>query len=225
MKEERVGDLYALACGLVCGLGNIPAKAALGSISPEIYNLFFFGAAFVIMSVTLVSKKSRREIVRINKKAFGLIFVLAVLFGVALYCMMTALKMIEPATVSFLSRFEVIVTLVLAFFILKERLTIVELAGGLVALAGVFILKFQTTGLISEAATLMIISAVCFGVAEIIVKRHIALIGTIRFIFWRNLFMIGIFTVVTMATGQEIIVPDRRTLISVSYTHLTLPTN
>ena len=106
MKPERTGDFYAIACALVCGLGNIPAKAALENLTPEIFNLYFFIAAFLISSLSTAKKSARDEIFSTGKKALGLILILAFIFTFGLYTFIIALKLIEPATISFLSRFD-----------------------------------------------------------------------------------------------------------------------
>ena len=223
MKPERTGDFYAIACALVCGLGNIPAKAALENLTPEIFNLFFFIAGFLISSLSVFKRSSRQEIFSTSRKAFGLILILAFIFTFGLYTFIIALKLIEPATISFLSRFEVILTVILAYIILRERLRPIELLGGLIALGGIFILKFKTNIIISHAATLMILSSFFFAAAEIIVKKYINLIGTMRFLFWRNLFMIFIFLAILLIRGQALHLPTTRELLLIISAALLLP--
>jgi len=223
MNQQRTGDLYALVCALVCGLGNIPAKVALDRLPVEIYIFYFFLFGFFIISLTLFKKSSRDEIFQINLKTLSLIAILAVFFMGALYLMMTALKMIEPATVSFLSRFEVIVTVVLAYMILKERLLFIEIVGGMIAVGGVIILKYKTNLDISKAATLMVLSSFCFAAAEIIIKKNIKILGTIRFVFYRNLFMICFVYIIMTFEGRTLFLPDNNTLLVILSAAILLP--
>ncbi len=223
MNPQRTGDLYALACALVCGLGNIPAKVALDRLPVDIYILYYFLFGFIISSLTLSRKSSRDEILKINFKTVSLIAVLAVFFMAALYLMMTALKMIEPATVSFLSRFEVIVTVVLAYMILKERLLFIEIIGGIIAVAGVFVLKYKTNLEISNAATLMVLSSFFFAIAEIIIKKNIKILGTMRFLFYRNLFMVCFIYIILTVKGRALFLPDNNTLFLILLAALLLP--
>lgn len=223
MHSQRTGDLYALACALVCGLGNIPAKVALSGTTTEIFNVYFFIFAFIFSGLALFRKKERREIVSTNLRILALIFFLALLFAFALYLFMSALKLIEPATVSFLSRFEVIVTVVLAYIILKERLHPVEILGGVVAVAGVFVLKYKTDITISHAATLMVLSSFFFAVAEILVKKNISKLGTARFLFYRNLFMMAIMYLILNVRGQTLYLPAGETLLLTLAAAILLP--
>ena len=223
MNPQRTGDLYALACALVCGLGNIPAKVALDRLPVEVYIFYFFLFGFIITSFTLFKKSSREEIFKINLKVLTLVAILAVFFMAALYLMMTALKMIEPATVSFLSRFEVIVTVVLAYMILKERLLFIEIMGGIIAVAGVVVLKYKTNLEISNAATLMVLSSFFFAIAEIIIKKNIKILGTIRFVFYRNFFMVFFVYIIMVIGGRTLFLPDKNTLFIILLAALLLP--
>jgi len=223
MKTARAGDLAALTCALACGLGNIPSKAGLRNLTPELFNFYFFLFAWLLSSMSLLNARCREEIRHTSSRTFGLIFLLAVLFAVALTLQMTALKMIEPATASFLSRFEVILTIVFAYFILRERLGILEIIGGTIALAGVFILRFEASLAVSRGATLMLLSALFFAVSEIIIKRNIASIATVSLLFYRNLFLIPISYGILHFRGQRLSLPVRNDLFLIFAASLLLP--
>ncbi|HHI02326.1 MAG TPA: DMT family transporter [candidate division Zixibacteria bacterium] len=223
MTRERSGDYYALICAVVCALGNIPAKAALENLTPELFQLFFFGFGFLMSATYLVRFKARREVFSTTPKAFILIMILSVVFSLGIYTFISSLKLIEPATVSFLSRFEVLATLIFAFIFLKERLRPIEIIGGIITIGGIVILKFKTNLVISQAATLMILSALFFATAEIIIKKYINLIGTIRFIFWRNLFMIFIFYGFLIYQNQPFLLPGFRSLLLIAAAAFLLP--
>ncbi len=223
MTSERSGDYYALSCALVCALGNIPAKVALENITPELFQLYFFGFGFLMSAVYLVRPKARQEVFATTSKAFLLILILSLLFSFAIYTFISSLKLIEPATVSFLSRFEVLVTVVFAFIFLKERLRPIEIIGGIITIGGLIILKFKTNMVISQAATLMILSSFFFATAEIIIKKYINLVGTIRFIFWRNFFMIFIFYGILVYHNQPLSLPDNKTLFIIAIASFLLP--
>ncbi len=223
MKPERLGDFSAIACAIVCGLGNIVVKVGLIDVSTILFNFWFFVAAVAISFLSLSNAKIRKEVFATDLKALGLIAFLTLFFSFGIYTFFHAIKIIDPATVSFLSRFEIILTIILAYFFLKERLTKYELLGGLIAVAGVFILKYRTTVEISTAASYMILSAFFFAVAEIMVKRYIRIIGTMRFVFFRNIFAVGIFYIILKVAGQSLTVPNSMTLLWAFIGALLLP--
>ncbi len=223
MKARRAGDLFALSCAISCGLGNIPAKSALEKLSPEVFNFYMFVFAWIFSSFTLLGKENRKEIASPNPKILALIFFLAVAFAVALSFSMTGLKMLQPATASFMSRFEVVLTVTLAYMVLKEKLSVLEILGGMIALGGLFILKYKTNMVISQGATMMVLSALFFASSEIIVKKNISKIGTASFLFYRSLFLIPILFVIVLIRRQKFILPDFKTLLLVALAALLLP--
>jgi drug/metabolite transporter (DMT)-like permease len=223
VRPERQGDFNAIACAIVCGLGNIIVKIGLTDVTTELFTFWMFAAAFVISVIAMLNGKIRREVLTTDLKTVGLISLLTIFFSFGIYTSYQALKLIEPATVSFLSRFEIILTLVFAYFFLKERLTGYELFGALVAVAGVFILKYRTTLEISRAATLMILSACFFAASEIVVKKYIRMMGTMRFVFIRNVIAVGVFFLILLIVGQPMTVPDGPTLLWAFLGALLLP--
>lgn len=223
MESQRTGDLYALVCAIVCGLGNIFAKAGLETLSTEIFNFYFFLFASLTISFSVFKKSERHEILRTEPKILGLIFILAILFACAIYFFLMGLKLIEPATVAFLSRVEVIIVVILAYIFLKERLRFLEIVGGLIALGGVLILKYETTLAISRAATLLIISAFFFGMAEILVKKNINRLGVIRFIFYRSWFTVLFLYIFILIKGQTLFIPPVKTMIMIFAAAMLLP--
>ena len=223
MTRERSGDYYALSCALLCSIGNITAKIGLRSVTPELFQFYLFGFGFIMSAAYLIRPNARKEVFTTNKKALGLIFVLSILFSFGIYTFISSLKLVEPATVSFLSRFEVIFLLLFAFIFLKERLKPIELIGGLITIGGIFVLKFKTNMVISEAASLMILSAFFFALAEIIIKKNINLVGTIRFIFWRNIFAVFIFYAILIYHNQPIIIIDSNAMLLTALTAFLLP--
>lgn len=223
MKPERIGDLYAILCALLCGLGNITVKVGLANVSPELFILFFFVVAFLLTLFSLINRKNRIEIFRSSFRSILLVFILTIFFSCGIYTFILSMKLIDPATVSFISRIEIVFTIFLAYLLLKERLNKYEIIGGLIAILGVLFLKFTTTLEISEAATLMIISAGFFASAEIMVKKYVDLIGTVRFVFFRNLFAIPMFLTILLIRQKEVYLPDNQTILMAVLTALLLP--
>jgi len=211
MKRSTQGDLLAVACSLAVGVGVTPAKMAVSVISSETLTFYLFLFAFVFSLAPLCRKSQRTAIVSINREQTILILELAVLFSAAIFFSWKALEYLEPATQSFLSRIKIFVTVFLAIVILKERLHNFEIVGGLIAAAGIILLKFKAGPAVSTGATLMIISALLFSTAEIMLKRKIDDFPTAVFLFYRNLAMIPCFALILVIRGESFALPDWHT--------------
>lgn len=223
MTQTSKGDLLAFICAIASGLGIIPAKAAVAVIAPETLVFYLFTFAFFISLIPLVFKKQRKIIKATRKNQVFLIIMLAILYSAAIYLSWKALVYLEPATQSFLSRIKIFATVTLAIMILKEKLHWAEIVGGLVAVAGIILLKFRSTTEISQGVTLMILSAACFSTAEIMLKSKIADIHPILFLFFRNLLMIPCFALILKLRGVSFALPDFQTAGLIFLASLLMP--
>lgn len=208
MKRTTQGDLFAIICSISVGIGITPAKAAVSVISPETLTFYLFVFAFGFSLFIPLSPPYRRIIGGIRRDQVWLIMKLSVLFSAAIFFSWTALQYLEPATQSFLSRIKVLMTVFFAIIFLREHLHRLEIIGGIVATLGIALLKFNAGPDVSLGATLMLISAVLFSTAEIMLKRQIDDIPPTMFLFYRNLAMIPCFAVILVIRGESFVLPD-----------------
>lgn len=223
MQRTTQGDLFAFLCALVVGVSITPAKIAIDVVAPATLTFYLFLFAFIYSLLFLLSPTQRRIIFSIKRDQMILIMQLAVLFSAAIFLSWTALQYLEPATQSFLSRIKLLLTVLVAVLVLKERLLPLEITGGIVALGGLAILKFGTGADISKGATLMFLSAALFAVAENMLKAKIRDISAPKFLFFRNLLMIPCFALIAIVRGQSFTIPDWTTAGWIALTSLLAP--
>ncbi len=223
MSKTAWGDIFAFATAVVTGLAIIPAKVAVGIISSETLTFYLFVFAFGWSLPPLILARQRTIVGQVTARQFWLITRLSVVFSIAIFFSWTALAYLEPATQSFLSRIKILVTIIFAIIILKERLNRFEIIGGIVALSGIVLLKFTGGAAVSRGVTLMLLSALLFSGAEIALKSKIADIRPMLFLFYRNLLMIPCFAVIIILRGKSFIPPDLNTAGMVAITALLAP--
>ncbi len=224
LNQKRTGDLLAVLCAMTCGLGTIPAKHVLdGGVTPELYNIYFFGFAFLISNGMLLSRGRRKVIFSTTPRAFALLVLLSVFLSIAIHTYNTALEKTAPATVAFLSRMECVFTVFLAIVFLKEILKALEVVGGVIALLGVVVLKVTTDAAVADAATLMVVSSFFFALSETILKKNLNLVGTTQFLYWRNLMMTIFFFAILYGRGQSFHVPEGKLLLFIAAAALLMP--
>jgi len=211
MTPTTKGDLLALSGSAAVGLAIIPAKASLDHISSETLIFYLFVFAFFFSLPPLLNRSQRQIVSNVRRDQLYLIMGLSVLFSAAIFFSWTALKFLEPATQSFLSRIKVFMTVILAIIVLKERLHRLEIAGGLLAAVGILVFKFKAGADVSHGVMLMLISAVLFSAAEIMLKSKVADIPPSLFLFYRNMAMIPCFAVILRIRGESFGLPDWKT--------------
>ncbi len=143
--------------------------------------------------------------------------VLASVIGAgSLWC---AVELVDPAIVSIVSRVEIVISLALSGFILRERFRPVEWGGALVVIAGVVVMKLASTGtlaLVFESTNgkgfLLALSAGAgYGSAEVFAKMGTHSATPPAFAFYRNLCMTFIFGAWLLVRGGFEI-PEARVL-------------
>lgn len=207
------GDLWAVVSALTTACGLIASKAALRTLDPLTLNAyaFFFGSLVVLGEAVLTGNLAAAF--RVTGKQLLFLFFIAVLFCGSLFCLMTALNLVEPATVSFLSRLELVVTLFLAWFFLRERVSITETIGLAVVVIGILVMRYGASVALSKAMALVVTSAMLSGIGEVITKARIDWIDFRAFVFYRNLFMTVMFVIAGAMTGRLVWVTDGRLIL------------
>lgn len=207
------GDIWAVVSALTTGCGLIASKVALRTLDPLTLNAyaFFFGSLVVLAEAILSGNLAAVFRVRVRQLLF-LLFI-ALLFCGSLFCLMTALNLVEPATVSFLSRLELVVTLVLAGFFLRERISLAETIGLAVVVGGILVMRYGASVALSQAMALVVTSAILSGIGEVITKARIDWIDFRAFVFYRNLIMTVMFVIAGAVTGRLAWVTDGRLLL------------
>ena len=116
-------------------------KWGLEEIPPILYSGFsyFFGSLF-LLTIVLISKEKRDSVKLLNRKKFFLILVYGFLFiTLTQGSMFLSLSYIQAINVSLLLNLTIVIVLVLSYFLLNEKITIVELGLVLIAIVGVFL--------------------------------------------------------------------------------------
>jgi drug/metabolite transporter (DMT)-like permease len=114
----------------------------------------------------------------------------------------SALAHAEPATVSFISRLELAVTIILAAVFLKERMNPAEFLGLILVAAGLFVMRYQASFELSNAIVLVALASVLTGLAEVTIKSRINWISDRCFVLYRNTIMAAIFVFAGLVTGR-----------------------
>jgi len=217
------GDLWAVTSAFTTGTGLIAAKMALKSISPITLNAYVFFIGAVIVLIDAVISRKLRETIQVTPRQLGFLIVIAVLFCGGTFCLYTAVSLVEPATVSFLSRLELVATIILATIFLRERINLAEFSGLILVVAGLIVMRYDASLALSKAVALVAFGSLLIGAAEVMIKSKIFWIGHRSLMLYRNVFMTTIFLVVGAIIGQFGWVTESRLFLILIVAGLFLP--
>ncbi len=217
------GDIWAVISALATGSGLIATKVILGSLNPISMNsqVFFIGGVILFIDSVLTGKIQQTVQIRFRQLLF--LIIISFIFCGATLLLFSALRLVEPATVSFLSRLELAVTLILASVFLKERISLAESAGLILVLAGIVVMRYDASVELSRAVLLVIASSLLFGAGEVLIKSRINWIEFRALMFYRNIFMGIIFAIVGHIYGNYILATDARLVMLLLVAGFFLP--
>jgi len=223
MPKKPSGDFWAVVSALATGCGLIAAKSALQTLTPINFNAHMFSLGAVVILVDTFLSRSIDSIIKCGLRQVLLYFVISVLFCGATFCFFSALSLAEPATVSFLSRLELITTLILAAVFLKEKVRPTEIIGLVIVASGIMVMRYGASLELSRAVLLVSIGSLLFGMAEVLTKMNIKGLDHRAFIFYRNIFMGAIFALVGTIRGEFYPVTDPGLLLVIIIAAILLP--
>lgn len=222
-SPQLAGDLWAIVSALTTAIGLALAKTVLDEIPPLTFNtyVFFFGTPIIFIDAAI--NRKIKETVVVPARHLGFFAILGVLFSASTLCLFTAISYTEPATVSFLSRLELFMTILMAMIFLKEHISKAEVIGLAFVVIGILVMRYGASIQLSNAIILVSIEAVFTGAAEVAIKARINRIRPRSLIFYRGIVMVSIFLIVGYFTGQFVWVTDLRILLTMAVAGFCLP--
>lgn len=217
------GFLFAALCAAAAGTAVAVGKLGVRhDTSPLAFSFWLFVFATPFSGVWA---RRRRAAERWRSSAWRLAVAHAALSFVAVWAFWASVQRLHPAVASFLGRVETLVTVALALVVLRERLGRLEVAGGLLAIAGVVLMRLPTGGPGGDPAGywLALLAAVCFGSAELFAKLAVRHCGPAQFVFRRNALLLAAFAVTAGLSG-DLAVPSARLLAVAAGVALLAPT-
>jgi O-acetylserine/cysteine efflux transporter len=100
----------------------------------------------------------------------------------------TAVALIDTGTASMLAKTSTLFSIAIGLWWLRERLHLIQIVGGALALVGVVLLTFQPGDIFRWGALLILGSSLMYAYHAALVKRHGGKMGFVDFFFFRLLF-------------------------------------
>jgi drug/metabolite transporter (DMT)-like permease len=139
---ELVGALLALGASLTYTTYILVSDNVIDAIDPFALALLVLTGASATFTVAGLATGSL-ELALSGEAWLWLVLIALVSTVVAVSCFFAGLRRVGPSEAAILSTFEPPVTVVLAFLVLGERLTALQLAGGALVLAAVVLLQLN----------------------------------------------------------------------------------
>jgi drug/metabolite transporter (DMT)-like permease len=196
------GYFLAVLAAFFSGCTISVGKAVLLTADPVRFSLLLFICASFFNLFTILPEGKRRLVKSLNHRSWGLILLQAGFSFFAIWWLWWGVTYIDPTVAAFLSRFQTPTTVLLGMLLLGERLTWKEGVGVLLVLGGVFVLRYRAGMEFSRGFLLVLGSALCFGVAEVVARKGVLEIEPSVFAFVRNSVVTLMLLILNLAWGM-----------------------
>lgn len=143
-SEEWKGYAYAIVGTIAFSSLYVFSKAGLNQVELAQFGLYYFGMGFLINLVFILVSGKYRQIPVISRKIVGLLVLLGVIDVISNITFFMAIQAIpDPSVTSFLGNLFPVFLSILGITFLKERFTLIESLGAMIALAGAFAISYS----------------------------------------------------------------------------------
>ncbi len=176
MSEPGKGYTFAILSALLSGINYVLGKAVLADMSPTHLVALIFTLAAIIQGGWMLHTGQWRSVRHCSRRGWWAVTFFSALSILALWSLWAGIKYLDPTVASFISRLQTLVTVFLGIYLLRERFRFIEAVGGFVVISGLVLIGFSPEVKLSLWFWVMVGSAICWGITEVLAKialRHL----------------------------------------------------
>jgi drug/metabolite transporter (DMT)-like permease len=202
MSSSKKGYFYSIIAAVFSGASIGIGKYILIEGDPVTMALGLFACA-VPVNYLWWRFECRSDLrIRLRAGQYLLIFCQAAFSFTAIVTLWIAVKMMDPTIASFLSRFEVLVVVLIGLILFKERFKKMEAVGAIIVFAGLFIIRYRAGIEVTSGMVIIIASATIFGISEAIAKVIVREVEPALLALFRNILILLFLIIYTAITGK-----------------------
>ena len=167
----------------------------IGGLVMSIGALYHFG--------WVTTRDGGRWFRRISPMGWKFIAIYTVLGIFALTTHWVGLSMLDAVTISFLTRVEVPIIILLSVCFLHERFRPLEAVGGILLLTGAIIIKWTLSFEVSMGFWIVVLSAVFFALLEVVAKKAVKYVEPFHMNTVRNFIIASFMTGFAVFSGHD----------------------
>jgi len=206
------GYLFAIIATLSFSNVYIFSKAALNEVHLAQFGVYWFAIGCVLSLLFAVRNKKLAQLKTLTKRQVRILITLGILEILTTTTFFLAINIIpDPSVTSFLGNmFPVMVTLG-GIFILKERFGWIEIIGGILAIAGAFVISYtggtSLKTLFIKGTGIVFVNAILATSATLVVKVHVKKLSPELLNLNRTAWLLVYSVIMFFVFKQSIIIP------------------
>lgn len=213
MRSDRFkGYFFALLATVSFSNVYIFSKAALNEIHLIQFGFYWYAMGAVLNSVWTLYRGNLRRLGGVSRAQVRTLILLGVLEILTNSSFFLSIHIIpDPTVTSFLGNLYPVFLTLGAVVLLKERFSLVESFGVLLALAGAFIISYSggssLRNMFIPGTMVVLINAILAATTSLVVKVHVKKLGPELITLNHNIWLLVFATILMFATGKSFVVP------------------
>lgn len=139
-EKNNMWIIFALLSAFFAAITSILAKIGIENINSNLATAIRTAVILIMAWGIVFITGVQNEVANINIKSWVFLILSGIATGLSWLCYYKALQLGEASKVVPIDKFSVVITMVLAFIILKETLTLKTVLGGIFITIGTFIM-------------------------------------------------------------------------------------
>lgn len=211
-SEEWKGYTYAIVGTIAFSSLYVFSKAGLNQVELAQFGLYYFGMGFLINLIFFLVSGKYRQIPAISRKIIGLLVLLGVIDVISNITFFMAIQAIpDPSVTSFLGNLFPVFLSILGITFLKERFTLIESLGAMIALAGAFAISYSGDMSWSKffipGTGFVVINTLFAATVSVIIKKNVQKASPEVFNLNSNGWIFLFFLFYFLQSGQPLTIP------------------
>ncbi len=211
-SEEWKGYAYAIVGTIAFSSLYVFSKAGLNQVELAQFGLYYFGMGFLINLVFILISGKYRQIPAVSRKIIGLLVLLGIIDVISNITFFMAIQAIpDPSVTSFLGNLFPVFLSILGITFLKERFTLIESLGAMIALAGAFAISYSGDMSWSKffipGTGFVVINTLFAATVSVIVKKNVQKASPEVFNLNSNGWIFLFFLFYFLQSGQPLAIP------------------
>lgn len=211
-SEEWKGYIWALVGTIAFSSLYVFSKAGLNQVELAQFGLYYFGMGFLINLIFILISGKIKQIRAIRKPVIGLLILLGAIDLASNVTFFMSIRAIpDPSVTSFLGNLFPVFLSALGIIFLKERFTLIETLGAILAIAGAFVISYsgemELRKFFIPGTGLVVLNTFFAATVSVIVKKNVHKTSPEVFNLNSNFWIFLFFLVYFLQSGQSLVIP------------------
>ena len=211
-SEEWKGYAYAITGTIAFSSLYVFSKAGLNQVELAQFGLYYYGMGFLINLIFILVSGKFKQIPAIPRKVIGLLLLIGVIDIISNITFFMAIQAIpDPSVTSFLGNLFPVFLSILGITFLKERFTLIEAIGAMIALTGAFIISYSGdlswSKFFIPGTGFVVINTLFAATVSVIIKKNIQKASPEVFNLNSNGWIFLFFLIYFLQSGQSLTIP------------------